>query len=222
LIGEVWRPWLSARQATGYLVIAALSCGNLLAVAREIRKRFPTAKLGILADLGNGQKDAEEVARVGGAALLLPAFGEDRPEWESDFNDMHRHRAKRRSASALRRRWPRIQPRSRKTQGAIPKTTDNVTGFFRILAEWSKAEIATPANDIRHQPDRSSTGEVRHCRLACARLIYRPRCTRSSYSPMVTRRAKQRPGTLRCAGTGKGGGAGSPGRHRGWTSTIYF
>jgi hypothetical protein len=39
---------------------------------------------------------------------------------------------------------------------------ENVTGFFSILAEWSKAEAATPANDICHQPDRSSTGEVCH------------------------------------------------------------
>lgn len=29
---------------------------------------------------------------------------------------------------------------------------EDVTGFFSVLAEWSKAEIATPANDIRHRP----------------------------------------------------------------------
>jgi hypothetical protein len=34
---------------------------------------------------------------------------------------------------------------------------ENVTGFFCIRADWSKAEIATPANNIRHQPDRSGT-----------------------------------------------------------------
>jgi len=29
---------------------------------------------------------------------------------------------------------------------------ENVTDFFSVLAEWSKAESATPANDIRHRP----------------------------------------------------------------------
>lgn len=37
---------------------------------------------------------------------------------------------------------------------------ENVIGFFSVLAEWSKAESATPANDIRHR--RSSTGDVHH------------------------------------------------------------
>jgi hypothetical protein len=83
---------LSTREATGYLVIAALSSGNLLTVAREMRERYPKAVRGILADLGNGQKDAEEAVRATGSALVLPDFGEGRPEWASDFNDMHRHR----------------------------------------------------------------------------------------------------------------------------------
>ena len=38
---------------------------------------------------------------------------------------------------------------------------ENVTGFFSILAEWSRAEIPLPANDTAEQstPD---TGEVGH------------------------------------------------------------
>jgi hypothetical protein len=94
---------LSAKEATGHLVIAALTCGNLLTVAKAIRKRFPAAKLDILADLGNGQKHAEKAARAAGAALVLPDFGEDRPEWASDFNDMHRHRSLEAVAECIRR-----------------------------------------------------------------------------------------------------------------------
>jgi putative DNA primase/helicase len=92
LIGEGVATVLSAREASGYPVIAALSSGNLLQVAREMRKRYPKALLGVLGELGNGQKDAEEAARATGSALILPGFGEDRPEGATDCNDMHGHR----------------------------------------------------------------------------------------------------------------------------------
>ena len=57
-----------------------------------------------------------------------------------------------------------LQPRLPRelTREDARQIAENVTGFFSILAEWSKAEAATPANDSRDQPDRSSTGEVRH------------------------------------------------------------
>lgn len=67
LIGEGVATVLSATEATGCSSIAALSCGNLPTVARAMRERYPAARLVILADLGNGQKDAEDAARsVGG------------------------------------------------------------------------------------------------------------------------------------------------------------
>ncbi len=55
------------------------------------------------------------------------------------------------------------QPRLRRelTREDARQIAENVTGFFSILAEWSKAEIAT-ASDSRYQPDCSKTGEVRH------------------------------------------------------------
>jgi len=64
LIGEGVATVLSATEATGFPSIAALSCGNLLPVGRAMRERYPAARLGILADLGNGQRDAEAAARV--------------------------------------------------------------------------------------------------------------------------------------------------------------
>lgn len=91
LVAEGVATSLSAKEATGHLVIAALSSGNLTAVAKAMRERYPAATLGILADLGKGQKDAEEAARATGSALVLPEFGEDRPEGATDVNDMHRH-----------------------------------------------------------------------------------------------------------------------------------
>jgi hypothetical protein len=38
---------------------------------------------------------------------------------------------------------------------------ENVTGFFAILAEWSRAEIPVPANDTT-KPTTSDAGEVPH------------------------------------------------------------
>ncbi len=41
---------------------------------------------------------------------------------------------------------------------------ENMTGFFSVLAEWSRAELPPPANDTA-TPDVSMNGEVRHdCR----------------------------------------------------------
>jgi hypothetical protein len=39
----------------------------------------------------------------------------------------------------------------------------NVTGFFSVLAEWSRAEMPTPANDAG-KPITSDDKEVRHDR----------------------------------------------------------
>ena len=38
---------------------------------------------------------------------------------------------------------------------------ENVTGFFAILAEWSRAEAPVPAHDTA-KPATSNAGEVRH------------------------------------------------------------
>jgi hypothetical protein len=37
----------------------------------------------------------------------------------------------------------------------------NVSGFFSVLAEWSRAEMPSPANDAG-KPDASESGEARH------------------------------------------------------------
>ncbi len=39
----------------------------------------------------------------------------------------------------------------------------NVTGFFSVLAEWSRAEMPFPANDAG-KPHASENGEARHDR----------------------------------------------------------
>jgi len=88
LIGEGVATVLSACEATGCPGVAALSCGNLPKVARAMRKRYPKANITILADIGPGQKKAQEAAKVIGGHLAVPDFGQDRPESASDFNDL--------------------------------------------------------------------------------------------------------------------------------------
>ena len=84
LIGEGVVTVLSAREATGDLVIAALSDSNLLAVAKVMRERFPAAVLVILADLmkttGEPDPHAIEAARAVGGLVAIPDFGENRPD----------------------------------------------------------------------------------------------------------------------------------------------
>lgn len=89
LIGEGVSTCLSAAQATGLLALAALSCNNLEAVAKTMRAAYPAARLCILADVGNGQRHAEEAANAVRGALAIPDFGPDRPERVTDFNDLH-------------------------------------------------------------------------------------------------------------------------------------
>lgn len=92
LIGEGVATVLSASAATGMTGIAALSSGNLPAVAKTLRERYPQAVIVILADLvkATGEPDAHaaEAARSVGGLVAVPEFGEDRAEGETDFNDL--------------------------------------------------------------------------------------------------------------------------------------
>jgi len=92
LIAEGVATALSAREATGFPAVAALSAGQLEAAARSIRSRCPGASLVILADVlkNTGEPDprAVEAARAVGAALAVPDFGPNRTADCTDYNDM--------------------------------------------------------------------------------------------------------------------------------------
>ncbi len=91
-IGEGVATVLTAKESSGHPAIAALSAGNLLAVAKAMRERYPSAVLVILADLvkATGAPDprAVEAARSIGGRLAIPDFGTNRPDGATDFNDM--------------------------------------------------------------------------------------------------------------------------------------
>jgi putative DNA primase/helicase len=92
LIGEGVATVLSAKEATGHIGVAALSSGNLAAVATAMRERYPAAVLVILADLvkATGEPDAHAIdaALAVGGKLAVPDFGGNRDPGASDFNDM--------------------------------------------------------------------------------------------------------------------------------------
>jgi putative DNA primase/helicase len=92
LIGEGVATGLSASQATGHPAIAALSSGNLPAVAKAMRERYPAAVIVILADLvkATGEPDphAIEAAKVGAGRAAIPDFGSDRDPDMTDMNDL--------------------------------------------------------------------------------------------------------------------------------------
>ena len=92
LIGEGVATGLSASEATGHPAIATLSSGNLPAVAKAMRERYPAAALVILADLvkATGEPDphAIEAAKVGAGRTAIPDFGGDRDPDMTDMNDL--------------------------------------------------------------------------------------------------------------------------------------
>ena len=94
----------SIHEATGHAVAVAFNAGNLLAVARELRVKFPELPLILCADddyrteANPGLAKATEAARAVGGKLAIPDFGSDRPAGMTDFNDL----AQLRGAEAVR------------------------------------------------------------------------------------------------------------------------
>ncbi len=92
LIGEGVATVLSASEASGHTAIAALSSGNLPAVARAMRESYPAAVIVILADLvkvtGEPDPNAIKAAQAVGGKLAVPDFGAGRDPCMTDCNDM--------------------------------------------------------------------------------------------------------------------------------------
>ncbi|OFA16438.1 hypothetical protein A4U49_07375 [Acidithiobacillus ferrivorans] len=74
----------------GAVVLAALDCGNMQAVAVEARRRFPALDIVICADLGEiGMTKAKAAAVASRAKWIWPHLPDDAPAWVNDFNDWH-------------------------------------------------------------------------------------------------------------------------------------
>lgn len=86
-IGEGAATMLTYSMATGNVGIAALSCGNIKAVAELIHQKYPKARIMIVSDIGNGEQAALEAARSVNALLFKPSLPEG--STGSDANDLH-------------------------------------------------------------------------------------------------------------------------------------
>ena len=93
-IAEGYATGATIFEATNHPVAIAFNAGNLEAVARSLRARFPAVNLIVCADddlatEGNpGLTKATAAALAVGAKLAIPDFGTDRPDRVTDFNDM--------------------------------------------------------------------------------------------------------------------------------------
>ena len=93
-VAEGFATGATIHETTGYPGAVAFNAGNLEAVARALRARFPDVTLILCADDdvktgGNsGLTKATAAALAVGGKLAVPDFGADRPDGASDFNDM--------------------------------------------------------------------------------------------------------------------------------------
>lgn len=97
LICEGYATGASLALATGWTVICAMDCGNLLPAAQEIRKRHPNRSILFCSDNDQFSEDNPGATKASAAAkavrgvVATPQFGDeslaDKP---TDFNDLHR------------------------------------------------------------------------------------------------------------------------------------
>ena len=86
---------ISVATVNGFPVVAAMSSGNLLAVAKKIRDRLPDKQIYLLSDAGKGESEAQTAAYTIGASIAVPPFTPEMtqsfPEGKpTDFNDYYR------------------------------------------------------------------------------------------------------------------------------------
>lgn len=155
VVGEGIATTLAASSATGHSGVAALSSGNLLAVAKAMRIRYPKADLAILADLvkATGEPDphAIEAARAVGGRLAVPDFGAGRDPEAKDFDDLLvqcgteavRRDIARAAVTADDDGWPDPQPLTAKIEPeAYP--LDALPDTIRAAVEEVQAFVKAP------------------------------------------------------------------------------
>jgi putative DNA primase/helicase len=93
-ICEGYATGASIFEASGFAVVCAMNCGNLLAASKALREKFPSREIIIAADDdkltdGNpGLTKATEAAKTIHAKLAVPQF-KDISTKPTDFNDLH-------------------------------------------------------------------------------------------------------------------------------------
>lgn len=98
IIVEGYATGASVFEATGWTVICAMDCGNLIPVCRAIRDHHPLKTILIAADNDQftddnpGRTKANEAAKQIGGIVCYPEFSDEAlAEKPTDFNDLHHH-----------------------------------------------------------------------------------------------------------------------------------
>jgi putative DNA primase/helicase len=95
IICEGYATGASVHEATGICVAVAFNSGNLNAVAKGIKSRYPKVKLIIAADDDHSKESnvglakANEAAISVGCLIALPLFADERQDKWTDLNDLH-------------------------------------------------------------------------------------------------------------------------------------
>ena len=89
-IGEGFATVRSVYEATQHFAVCVPGgSGQLGAVAESFRARYPAAQIVVLADLGNGEKEAARAADCVGGRCARPDFPTGTDAARNDFNDLH-------------------------------------------------------------------------------------------------------------------------------------
>lgn len=143
-IAEGFATGASIHEATGYPVAVAFNAGNLLAVAKAMRGKFPELRLILCADddyrtEGNpGRTKATEAAQAVDGLLALPDFGANRPEGATDFNDLQRERGAEAVKRAMAGATAPARPGHQSSGDSLPE------GEYALSVDLIRASEVTP------------------------------------------------------------------------------
>lgn len=179
IVCEGFATGASLHASTGEAVAVAFNAGNLKAVAQALQQRIPDARLIVAADddhrtEGNpGLSKAREAAKAVGGLLALPAFGPDRPDGATDFNDLHNlagPAAVRQSIDAAHRDLSPMAPRLEDAADdqtewlepePLPVSLPAVPAFSHaLLPEALRGWVADIAERMQCPPDFVAVGAV--------------------------------------------------------------
>lgn len=95
VVCEGYATGASIHESTGHAVAVAFDAGNLDAVAKALRKKYPTLKIIMAADddhlnkVNTGMVNANAAALAVGGLVAVPIFPAGRDDKHKDFNDLH-------------------------------------------------------------------------------------------------------------------------------------
>jgi phage/plasmid primase-like uncharacterized protein len=144
-VGEGFSTCATIHKATGFAVMSAGEAGNLEAVARVLREKYPDATLVVAGDddwltshngkpHNTGKLAAKKTAQSVGGVLALPWFGPARPQWATDFNDEAKLAGIEEVATSIRLALTQHEESAQAAQAAEPPPATGPEDFGLPLA----------------------------------------------------------------------------------------